>query len=94
MPFLGQQWISLRGVVANKVGGAPARPTLRSFAQLCVAVTRVVRSKHTMVISLSRVLISDEVDPKCVDILQSHGVEVVTNTKLSKNELIAEIPVS
>ncbi|PVD29920.1 hypothetical protein C0Q70_09179 [Pomacea canaliculata] len=45
-----------------------------------------------MVISLSRVLISDEVDPKCVDILQSHGVEVVTNTKLSKNELIAEIP--
>ena len=47
-----------------------------------------------MVIRLENVLISDEVDAKCVTILQQNGVNVVKNTKLSKEELIAEIPVS
>ncbi|ESP00839.1 hypothetical protein LOTGIDRAFT_200644 [Lottia gigantea] len=45
-----------------------------------------------MVISLKKVLISDEIDEKCVNILKKKGVEVVKNTKLSKEELIAEIP--
>ena len=47
-----------------------------------------------MVIQLNKVLISDEVDAKCVNILQDNGIEVVKNTKLSKEELLAEIPVS
>lgn len=47
-----------------------------------------------MVIALRKVLISDEVDPKCVQILQNNGIEVLKNTKLSKEELLAEIPVS
>lgn len=46
-----------------------------------------------MVIELKKVLISDEVDPKCVQILQNNDIEVVKNTKLSKEELIQEIPV-
>ena len=50
-------------------------------------------SAANMVIQLQKVLISDEVDAKCVNILQTNGVEVVKNTKLSKEELIAEIPV-
>ncbi|XP_071108768.1 D-3-phosphoglycerate dehydrogenase-like [Haliotis cracherodii] len=45
-----------------------------------------------MVIALRKVLISDEVDPKCVQILQNNGIEVLKNTKLSKEELLAEIP--
>lgn len=44
-----------------------------------------------MAFQLSKVLISDEVDPKCVEILQTHGIEVVQNTKLSKAELLTEI---
>ena len=45
-------------------------------------------------LNLQNVLITDEVDDKCVDILRSNDIEVVKNTKLSKEELIAEIPVS
>ena len=43
---------------------------------------------------LNSVLISDEVDQKCVTILQENGIKVVKNTKLSKEELLIEIPVS
>lgn len=45
-----------------------------------------------MVIKLEKVLISDEVDAKCINLLQKKGIEVVKNTKLSKEELITEIP--
>ncbi|KAK3101966.1 hypothetical protein FSP39_007694 [Pinctada imbricata] len=44
-----------------------------------------------MAFSLKSVLISDEIDQKCVDILQSNGVQVTKNTKLSKEELVQEI---
>ena len=47
-----------------------------------------------MSVKLSSVLISDEVDQKCVTILQENGIKVVKNTKLSKEELLKEIPVS
>lgn len=43
---------------------------------------------------LNSVLISDEVDQKCIKILQENGIKVVKNTKLSKEELLKEIPVS
>ncbi|KAK3786625.1 hypothetical protein RRG08_027583 [Elysia crispata] len=45
-----------------------------------------------MVIQLRKVLISDEVDQKCVEILQKNGIEVTKNTKLSKDELLRIIP--
>lgn len=47
-----------------------------------------------MAFVLQRILISDSVSPKCAEYLQSHGISVETKTKLSKAELIAEIPVS
>ena len=47
-----------------------------------------------MVITLQKVLISDEVDPKCVEVLKANGIEVVKNTKLTNDELLTEIPVS
>lgn len=50
-------------------------------------------SSEIMVIQLEKVLISDDVDPKCVDILQSNSIQVVQNTTLTKEQLIAEIPV-
>eukprot|EP00918_Siedleckia_nematoides_P025332 GHVU01054678.1.p1 GENE.GHVU01054678.1~~GHVU01054678.1.p1 ORF type:complete len:530 (+),score=45.78 GHVU01054678.1:106-1695(+) len=40
---------------------------------------------------LKRVLISDEIDEKCINILQQNGIEVVKNTKLSPEQLISEI---
>ena len=51
-------------------------------------------SPFKMVITLQKVLISDEVDPKCVEVLKANGIEVVKNTKLTKDELLTEIPVS
>lgn len=47
-----------------------------------------------MALNLKKILITDEVDPKCVDILQRNGLEVVKNTALAKDIplLIAEIP--
>jgi len=45
-----------------------------------------------MALSLKKVLISDEVDPQCVEILRQNGVDAVLNTKLSKEQLLAEIP--
>ena len=49
-----------------------------------------------MVLQIKKVLISDEVDPKCVDILKKNGIEVVKDTSLAKkpDQLIAEIKVS
>lgn len=47
-----------------------------------------------MSFNLSSVLISDEVDQKCVQILQDNGIKVLKNSKLSKEELLKEIPVS
>lgn len=47
-----------------------------------------------MPIVLHKVLISDEVDPQCVQILKANGIEVTMNTKLSKTELIDQISVS
>jgi len=42
---------------------------------------------------LKSVLISDDVDQQCVDILSSGGIQVVKNTKLTKDKLKAEIEV-
>ena len=49
-----------------------------------------------MAFQLKKVLITDKVDPKCVDILKANGIEVEFNTALAKDksQLIAEIPVS
>ncbi len=53
-----------------------------------------ISSSANMAFSLKHVLISDEIDAKCIDILKANGIEVDKNTKLSKEQLIAEIPVS
>lgn len=47
-----------------------------------------------MSFQLQSVLITDEIDVQCVEILQKNGIQVVKNTKLTKEQLIAEIPVS
>lgn len=47
-----------------------------------------------MVLTLRKVLISDEVDAKCIEVLKSNGIDVEKNTKLTKEQLVAEIPVS
>ena len=49
-----------------------------------------------MVFQLKNVLISDEVDPRCVEILQENGIGVVKDTKLrlSKENFLKEIVVS
>lgn len=48
-----------------------------------------------MSLKLQNVLITDQVDPKCVKILESNGVNVVVDTGLAKDKarLIQEIPV-
>jgi len=47
-----------------------------------------------MEFELKTVLISDDVDQQCIDILSSGGIQVVKNTKLTKDQLTAEIAVN
>ena len=47
-----------------------------------------------MALNIRSVLISDEVDDQCVTVLKENGIDVVKNTKLTKEQLIEEIPVS
>lgn len=42
---------------------------------------------------LKSVLISDDVDQQCIDLLSSNGIQVVKNTKLTKDQLKVEIAV-
>lgn len=44
-------------------------------------------------LDLKRVLISDSVDSCCKSILEANGIAVDLKTKLTKEELLAEIPV-
>ena len=45
-------------------------------------------------LKIEKVLISDNLDNCCFEILTKNGIEVRAETKLSKEELLAEIPVS
>ena len=45
-------------------------------------------------LEIKRVLISDNLDNCCKEILEANGIAVDVKTKLTKEELIAEIPVS
>ena len=42
---------------------------------------------------INKVLISDEVDNQCIEILNSVGIETVKQTKLTKDQLKTEISV-
>ncbi|ELU18038.1 hypothetical protein CAPTEDRAFT_154830 [Capitella teleta] len=44
-----------------------------------------------MTLPLKKVLISDEIDQVCIDVLTKNGIEAVKNTKLSKEALLEEI---
>lgn len=46
-----------------------------------------------MAIPLRSVLISDEVDPLCVDLLKKNGIPVTCKYGMTKDELLKEIPV-
>lgn len=50
--------------------------------------------KMAFSLELKRVLISDSVDSCCKKILEANGIAVDLKTKLTKEELLAEIPVS
>lgn len=47
-----------------------------------------------MSVTLRNVLISDAVDSSCVELLQSHGINVTCKQKLPKDQLLQEIKVS
>ena len=51
------------------------------------------RKKMAFSLDLKRVLISDSVDSCCKTILEANGIAVDLKTKLTKEELLAEIPV-
>ncbi|KAK6621878.1 hypothetical protein RUM44_001685 [Polyplax serrata] len=44
-----------------------------------------------MAVNIRSVLVSDAVDPLCVDLLKGHGIDVVCKFKLPKDELIREL---
>ena len=47
-----------------------------------------------MALKIEKVIITDKTDPKCKEILESGGIAVDVKLKLSKEELLKEIPVS
>ena len=51
------------------------------------------RNRMAFSLNLKRVLISDSVDSCCKTILEANGIVVDLKTKLTKEELLAEIPV-
>jgi len=50
-----------------------------------------VENFPTIMIEIKKVLISDDIDAICVDVLQKAGIEVTLNPKLTKAELLKEI---
>lgn len=46
-----------------------------------------------MAIPVRRVLVSDEVDPLCVELMQKNGLAVTCKYKMPKEDLLKEIPV-
>ena len=44
--------------------------------------------------SINSILITDDVNEKCVQILENNNFRVVKNTKLSKDDLLNEIKVN
>ena len=51
-------------------------------------------SRMAFSLDLKRVLISDSVDSCCKTVLEANGISVALKTKLTKEELLAEISVS
>lgn len=47
-----------------------------------------------MVLEIKSALVVDGVGANCTEILNSHGISVVNQAKISKDELLKEIPVS
>lgn len=47
-----------------------------------------------MGLDIKSVLVVDGVGANCQEILNSHGINVVTKAKITKQELLEEIPVS
>jgi hypothetical protein len=52
-----------------------------------------VSEKMTDLWDIKKVLISDEVDDQCIELLKANGIEAVKQTKLTKDELKTEIAV-
>lgn len=46
-----------------------------------------------MVLEIKSVLVVDGVGANCTEILNSHGISVINQAKISKDELLKEIPV-
>ena len=46
-----------------------------------------------MALKIERILISDEIDNQCVEVLQASNVHTDKKTKLSEDELVEIIPV-
>lgn len=46
-----------------------------------------------MVLSIKSVLVVDGVGANCTEILNAHGIKVTNKAKISKEELLKEIPV-
>jgi D-3-phosphoglycerate dehydrogenase len=44
-----------------------------------------------MAMQIKSVLIADEIEQQCLDVLKAANIEVVKKTKLSKDELISEL---
>lgn len=46
-----------------------------------------------MVLDIKSVLVVDGVGANCAEILNSHGIKVTTKAKITKEDLLKEIPV-
>ena len=75
-----RQWLSIRCI---------------NFTRVCGSSPSLTIQRRSMALSLEikRVLISDNLDKCCKDILEASGIAVDVKTKLTKEELLSEISV-
>lgn len=86
-----QRTVLFGNYIKQRVGLFTWTYNLKHTAGIC---KKLSASRSTMSFQLNSVLITDEIDVKCVELLQKNGIKVVKNTKLSKDELLVEIAVS
>ena len=91
------KFLHVMAVLFNQSHGAAVTTNSQSVYtwKLHSVNDRTARERNKMAFSLDlkRVLISDSVDSCCKTILEANGIAVDLKTKLTKEELLAEIPV-
>nr|CAD7426993.1 unnamed protein product [Timema monikensis] len=89
-PYIKERGGLQYGLESSRIDNISQSDSCRSHDLTC-RLKEGTDPEETMSVTLRNVLISDAVDPLCVQLLQEHGVNVTCKYKLPKEELLKEI---